>query len=83
MRVAFTVPKTLKMGNEKTMKKTRTGTETNAMAFYHEKGFVPAFQQAIKFAGKDGHIGTMPDVIAGRLAHTPFKAPGMIDLSFS
>ena len=50
-----------------------------SMAFYHEKGFVPAFKQATKFAGKDGRIGIMPDVIAARLAHAPFKEPGMID----
>ncbi len=53
------------------------------MAFYHEKGFVPAFQQAIKFAGKDGRIGTMPDVIAARLVTAPYKEPGMIDVSNS
>lgn len=52
-----------------------------SMAFYHEKGFVPAFQQAIKFAGKDGHIGTMPDVIAARLAMAPYKNPGIVDTS--
>ena len=52
----------------------------SSMAFYHEKGFVPAFKQASKFAGKDGHIGTMPDVIAARLAMLP-SDPGMIDTS--
>lgn len=56
-------------------------TVGGSMAFYHEKGFVPAFQQAIKFAGKDGHIGTMPDVIAARLAMAPYKDPGVIDAS--
>ncbi len=52
------------------MSKKATG---GSMAFYHEKGFVPAFKQASKFAGKDGRIGTMPDVIAARLAMTPYK----------
>ena len=51
------------------------------MAFYHEKGFVPAFQQASKFAGKVGHVGTMPDVIAARLATPPYKELGMSDPS--
>lgn len=50
-----------------------------SMAFYHEKGFVPAFHQATKYAGKEGHIGTMPDVIAARLLTAPYKEPGMID----
>ena len=58
------------------MAKKATG---GAMAFYHEKGFVPAFQQAIKFAGKDGHIGTMPDVIAARLTMASYKDPGVLD----
>lgn len=52
-----------------------------AMAFCHEKGLVPAFMQAGKFAGKDGHIGTMPDVIAMRLANSPYKELGEYDAS--
>lgn len=52
-----------------------------SMAFYHEKGFVPAFKQASKFAGKDGRIGTMPDAIALRLANPPYKELGMTDPS--
>ena len=52
-------------------------TNSGSMAFYHEKGFVPAFRQASKFAGKDGHIGTMPDVVALRLAIPPCKELGM------
>lgn len=47
------------------------------MAFYHEKGFVPAFRQAMKYAGKTGHIGTMPDAIAARLATPPYEKLGM------
>lgn len=52
-----------------------------AMAFYHDKGFVPAYKQASKFAGKDGRIGTMPDAIALRLANPPYKELGMNDPS--
>jgi hypothetical protein len=51
------------------------------MAFYHEKGFVPAFRQARKFAGKDGRVGTMPDAVAARLATPPYKELGMTDPS--
>lgn len=54
-------------------------TVGGAMAFYHENGFVPAFKQASKFAGKGGHVGTMPDAIAMRLASPPYKELGMND----
>lgn len=47
-----------------------------SMAFYHADGFVPAFKQAMKFAGKGGHVGTMPDAIATRLATDPYKEFG-------
>lgn len=54
---------------------------SGSMAFYHEKGFVPAFKHASKFAGKDGRIGTMPDVIAARLTTPPFKEFGLVNLN--
>ena len=41
--------------------------EVGAMAFYHEKGFVPAYQQAARFSGEGGHIGTMLDLVDARL----------------
>ena len=41
--------------------------QTSSMAFYHADGFVPAYRQAIQFAGKDGRIATMPDVVDARL----------------
>lgn len=47
----------------------------DAMAFYHEKGFVPAFKLASKFAGKAGRVATMPDVIEARLATKPGDIP--------
>jgi hypothetical protein len=40
----------------------------NAMGFHHSDGFVPAWKQAIKFAGEHGRIGTMLDVVDARLA---------------
>lgn len=43
-------------------------TAPKAMAFYHPNGLVPAFKQAFKFAGKDGRVATLPDIIAARLA---------------
>lgn len=58
-----------------------TKEAVGSMAFYHEKGFVPAFRQASKFAGKSGHIGIMPDVVTARLANAPYKEPGLIDVS--
>ena len=54
---------------------------SGSMAFYHEDGFVPAFRQASKFAGKDGHVGTMPDAIAARLVTPPYKELGVTDPS--
>ena len=45
--------------------------EVGAMAFYHEKGFVPAYQQAARFSGEGGHIGTMLDLVDARLGHYP------------
>jgi hypothetical protein len=59
------------------IKKTASGN----MAFCHKKGFVPAFKQAIKFAGKEGHVGTMPDAVAARLITPPFEKLGMLDHS--
>lgn len=42
-----------------------------AMAFYNPNGLVAAYQQAMKFAGKDGRIATLPDIIDARLASKP------------
>ena len=40
----------------------------SAMAFYHDEGLVPAWKHAAKFAGPDGRIGTMLDVVDARIA---------------
>lgn len=45
------------------------------MAFYHPDGFVPAYKQAAAFAGKDGRVATLPDIIAARLATKPGEYP--------
>jgi hypothetical protein len=50
-----------------------------AMSFYHSDGFVPAFRQASKFAGKSGYVGTMLDAVAARLTTQPYKTLGMHD----
>ena len=50
-------------------KDTESSTEEiSAMAFYHEDGLVPAWKLANRFAGEDGRIATLPDVINARLA---------------
>ncbi|MBI2099329.1 hypothetical protein HYT45_02880 [Candidatus Uhrbacteria bacterium] len=47
----------------------------NAMAFYNPQGFVPAFKHARAFAGKDGRVATLPDIIAARLTTAPGDYP--------
>lgn len=39
----------------------------SAMAFYHKDGLAPAWKQAARFAGQDGRIATLPDIINARL----------------
>jgi len=39
----------------------------SAMAFYHEDGLVPAWKQANQFAGKNGRIATMLDIVDARI----------------
>lgn len=40
----------------------------NAVAFYDPSGFVPAFKHASQFAGKEGGIATLPQIVEARLA---------------
>lgn len=42
-----------------------------AMGFYHQDGFVSAWNQAKKFAQDDGKIATLPDIVEARLATYP------------
>ncbi len=39
-----------------------------AMGFYHPDGFVPAWNFAKRYAGPDGRIATLPDIVDARLA---------------
>lgn len=45
------------------------------MAFYHEDGIVPSWNFAMKYAGVDGHIATLPEIIEARLATKPGDEP--------
>ncbi len=43
----------------------------SAMAFYHADGLIPAWKQATAFAGKNGRIATMQDIVDLRIATGP------------
>lgn len=47
----------------------------SAMAFYHSDGLVPAWHQAMRFAGEGGRITTLPDIIEARLKTEPGSTP--------
>lgn len=57
------------------MTKAKNQPFAHAMAFYHQDGLPAAWQQAMKFAGKDGRLATMPDIIAARLETKPGELP--------
>ena len=44
----------------------KTGNRPLTMAFYGPGGFVPAYKQAVAFAGDDGQVATLPDIIVAR-----------------
>ena len=46
-----------------------------AMAFYHEDGLVPAWKMAALFAGREGRVATLPEVVATRLTTKPGQLP--------
>lgn len=46
-----------------------------AMAFYHQDGLPSAWMYAMKFAGKNGRLATMPDIVEDRLNSCPGKWP--------
>jgi len=54
---------------------TRPASSIETMAFYNPDGFVPAFKQATRFAGDEGHIATLPEVIAARMSTKPGSVP--------
>jgi hypothetical protein len=45
------------------------------MAFFHVDGNVPAWVFAMKYAGPDGHIATLPEIIEARLATKREEVP--------
>ena len=49
--------------------------ELKMMGFYHPNGLIPAWNQAIKFAGEGGRIATLPDIIETRLNTQPYDTP--------
>lgn len=49
--------------------------QPQAMAFYHENGLIPSWQQAGKFAGPSGRVATLPDIITARLTTKPGDIP--------
>ncbi len=57
------------------MKATEERPFGQAMAFYHKDGLTAAWQQAMKFAGKEGRLATMPDITAARLETKPGDSP--------
>lgn len=58
---------------------TKKNEPANAMAFYHGDGFTAAWKQAKMYAGNDGRVATLPDIIQARLQskpgeqHSPWK----------
>jgi len=50
---------------------TKKNEPANAMAFYHSDGLTAAWQQAMMYAGKDGRIATMLDIVQARLKSEP------------
>ena len=55
--------------------KTTEKPVARAMAFFHQDGLPTAWKQATKFAGKDGRLATMPDIVAARLETKPGDPP--------
>ncbi|MBI4118283.1 MAG: hypothetical protein HY455_01990 [Parcubacteria group bacterium] len=49
----------------------KQGVSPGVMAFYHQDGLPAAWQQATKFAGPNGRLATMPDIIAARINSKP------------
>lgn len=48
-----------------------SATRECPMAFYHQDGLVPAWNFAAKYAGEDGSIAAMPDIVEIRVASKP------------
>jgi hypothetical protein len=64
-----------KRGKENEMKDSERKPFASAMAFYHQDGLTAAWQQAMRFAGKNGRLATMPDIISARIETKPEEVP--------
>jgi hypothetical protein len=45
------------------------------MAFFHADGMIPAWQQAAHYAGKGGHVATLPELVETRLQTKTWQSP--------
>jgi hypothetical protein len=54
---------------------TALATLPRPMAFYHQDGHIPAWNFAKRYAGPNGHIATLPDIIQARLVTEPGDLP--------
>lgn len=50
-------------------------TQRKPMAFYHQDGHIPAWNFAKRYAGAEGRIATLPEIIEARLATLPNELP--------
>ncbi len=50
-------------------------SKSKIIGFYHQKGLVPTWNLAKKFAGEGGKIATLPDIIEARLNTKPGDIP--------
>lgn len=57
------------------METARKQLPPRAMAFYHQDGLPAAWQHAVRFAGNDGRLATMPDIVEARLNTKPGELP--------
>lgn len=49
------------------MKKSNKRIGSKAMSFYHADGLPAAWKHAARFAGKKGHLATMPEIVSARI----------------
>ena len=57
------------------MEEKKETPSVQVMTFYHKDGLVPAWKQAIRFAGQEGRIAILPDIINARLSTKPGSIP--------
>lgn len=66
----FSIPKPPNRGREMEMI-LMVATVERPVAFYHRDGLVPAWNFARRYAGKSGHIATLPEIVEMRLYAKP------------